>query len=421
MAAAAVLLLLHFALAACAWSQAPISISIATTLLASLIPLLWIAADTSLPSPRTILGVAIATHLIQWSAPPTLSDDLFRYLWDGRVQLAGINPFAHAPDAPELASLRDPIWESINHKSVPTIYPPLSQLLFRIVDALWHSPWAIKAIIGLFDLGIVGLLLASGGTRGRRAALLYGWCPLAAIESAGNGHIDAFAIFWMMVGVLALDGSIGSRSRAFRIAVGATAAAIAAKLLGVLLLPTLARRFGARAALWALALAALSYIPFAGARAGLLEGLSIYATTWSFNGGIHPLVAMAVGSIGARLLPIALIAGVAYLLYRRGTPPMVAVGALASILVLTSPVVHPWYILWLLPFAALHRTIWPFVLAGTVTISYEVLAGFRLDGAWEPAAWTPWAVYLPALATALWEGWTARGKGISNRSEVSPT
>ncbi len=335
--------------------------------------------------------------------------------------MAGINPFAHAPDAQELTFLRDPLWDSINHKSVPTIYPPLSQLLFRIVDALWHSPWAIKATMGLFDLGIVGLLLASGGPRGRRAALLYGWCPLAAIESAGNGHIDAFAIFFVVAGALTLAGSTPARARARHIAVWATAAAIGAKLLGVLLLPSLAGKYGARAAAWALALAALTYLPFAGARSALFEGLSIYAATWSFNGGIHPLLAMAIGSTAARLLPIALIAGIACVLYRRSASPIVAVGILTSILVLTAPVVHPWYLLWLLPFAALRASLWPFVLAATVSISYEVLAGYRLEGAWEPADWTPWAVYLPALATALWEGWTTRGGVNSSRSEVSPT
>jgi len=370
------------------------------------------------PGARAILLVALAAHLLQWVAPPTLSDDLYRYLWDGRVQSAGISPFLHPPDDAALEPLRDPLWRAVNHKSIRTIYPPLAQLLFRGVDKLWHSPWAMKAISGLFSLGIVMLLLVGGGNSGRRAALLYGWCPLAASESAGNGHVDSVALFWTLAGAL-LAQRPGARAIA---ASAATAAAIATKMLGVLLLPALARRQGWRAAVAALALTALCYLPFAGAGARLFEGLSVYATTWRFNGALHPLLALAAGEAAARWLLVAALVLGAAIVWARRVPPVAAAAALLALLILGSPVVHPWYVLWLLPFAALAGWAWPFVLATTVPVAYEVLHGCAAGGPWRPAAWAPWAVYLPVLACALWE-WrrSARGRPSSGRRLVKPT
>ncbi|HNC73376.1 MAG TPA: hypothetical protein PK362_00620, partial [Elusimicrobiota bacterium] len=83
-----------------------------------------------------ILAAGVLFRLTAFLSPPSLSDDIYRYLWDGRVQAAGHNPYRFAPDAPELASLRNAEHTGINHKSVPTIYPPLAQAVFRLAVAL---------------------------------------------------------------------------------------------------------------------------------------------------------------------------------------------------------------------------------------------------------------------------------------------
>ena len=86
--------------------------------------------DAALGRPHLILGAALVFRLRLWWSPATLSDDIFRYVWDGRVQLAGINPYLYAPSAPQVEHLRDALYQSVNHADIPTIYPPLAQLFF---------------------------------------------------------------------------------------------------------------------------------------------------------------------------------------------------------------------------------------------------------------------------------------------------
>ena len=106
----------------------------------------------------------------------------FRYVWDGRVQLAGINPYLYAPSAPEVAHLRDALYQSINHATIPTIYPPLAQLFFRAICALSATPAAFKLALLLCDWGLCLLLAHSLVRRGQdpRRVVLYAWNPPAS-------------------------------------------------------------------------------------------------------------------------------------------------------------------------------------------------------------------------------------------------
>ena len=123
----------------------------------------------------TILGAALVFRLTLWWSPPTLSDDIFRYVWDGRVQLAGITPYLPPPAATELAYLHDGLHGLVNHPDVPTIYPPLAQLFFRLVCALSATPAALKFALLLCDFGLCLLLWRSLVRRGQELAF---WGPI---------------------------------------------------------------------------------------------------------------------------------------------------------------------------------------------------------------------------------------------------
>ena len=101
-------------------------------------------ASTTTPSRRALmllLTCAAAARLLCAASPPVLSDDLYRYVWDGRVQAAGINPYLHAPAAGALHALRDTeVHPRVNHPDVRTIYPPLAQILFVAARAPFDSP-----------------------------------------------------------------------------------------------------------------------------------------------------------------------------------------------------------------------------------------------------------------------------------------
>ena len=132
-----------------------------------------------------VLAVAAATRVVPLLSPPFLSSDLYRYVWDGRVQQAGINPYRYIPADPALAGLRDPvIYPHINRRDyAPTIYPPMAQVIFRGIAAVSQSPRAIKVAMVLFEvlavLCLIRLLALAGLPTAR--VLIYAWNPLASV------------------------------------------------------------------------------------------------------------------------------------------------------------------------------------------------------------------------------------------------
>jgi len=247
---------------------------------------LWLALGCA-----SVVGIALVL------APPLLSDDVYRYLWDGRVTLSGTSPYRYAPDDPHLAALRDALWRRINNADIPTIYPPAAQLLFAACDAIAHTPLPVKALMlaaHLATIPIVGRLAgaavtasaavtaaasAASSAASARATLVFALCPLALTESALSGHVDAVAGLAIALGLLALVRS--------RVVVAALffALASATKLVGLLLAPLVAVR-DRRAALLAIVLSLLPLLALAGA--GGREstgGLGHYARRWRGNEG----------------------------------------------------------------------------------------------------------------------------------------
>ena len=151
----------------------------------------WRAAKRLEPSVSApvILLVAILLRLLLLPLPPTLSDDLLRYAWDGNVVRAGFNPYLLAPEAPELSPLRDALWERMPHKHVQTVYPPLAMALFSMAGWL---PWpllSVKILLCFVEIGGCWLLIRLARRLGLPAgrAAWYCWSPLAVLEGRGDG------------------------------------------------------------------------------------------------------------------------------------------------------------------------------------------------------------------------------------------
>ncbi len=160
-----------------------------------------------IPGPRAlaiIVGAGLAMRLLALPAPPILSTDIFRYVWDGIVQSAGINPYRYVPADPVLAFLRDAqVYPFINRADYAvTIYPPIAQAFFLLVTRISASPLAIKIALVACEavtiFALVGLLRLTGQSETRVAA--YAWHPLPIWEIAGQGHIDGVMIALMMLG-----------------------------------------------------------------------------------------------------------------------------------------------------------------------------------------------------------------------------
>jgi alpha-1,6-mannosyltransferase len=155
-------------------------------------------STTSRRSLALILSVAAAMRIAVLAAPPFLSSDVYRYVWDGRVLAAGINPYRYIPTDPHLAPLRDGvIFPNINRSNyAPTIYPPAAEAIFFAVTRISESVAAMKIAMVLFEAIATGLLLCLLASAGLPAVriIVYAWHPLPVWEFAGSGHIDAAII-----------------------------------------------------------------------------------------------------------------------------------------------------------------------------------------------------------------------------------
>lgn len=349
-----------------------------------------------------LLGVAVLLRLLLIPLPATLSDDVLRYLWDGKVIAAGFNPYALSPDAQELGDLRDAEWEVMPHRDVEAVYPPLALVFFSIAAALPRSLTVWKLMLVAVELlgCLVLLRLARRAGVGSRRVALYAWNPLVTLEVAGMGHVDALGVTLVLVTVWALAGRRGW-------APAAAAGAVLAKLVPVLALATWARRASRpwRFALLSLGGIAVGLLPVIWATGGVPPGWVRFGVSWEFNGPLYePLWrllelvrldgAIKVALDGMKSLtgahefwnrfypwvyPQLLAKGVlgvllAWLLWRvwrdRQARIEAVTGRTFAALVLCSATVYPWYLLWMLPWAALTLQRAWLALSALVLLSY---------------------------------------------------
>lgn len=351
--------------------------------------------------------VAVLVRGVLLAGEPGLSDDLYRYLWEGQVTAAGGNPFLHAPADPiwdEIAA-HDPIRAAVNHPQVPTIYPPLALELFAVLSKIAYEPLSIRVFMGLCDAGIALALARLLALRGHSldGAWLYALMPLGAVEAAHGGHLEAAAILPMMLGLLAWERG--------RPGLGWVGLAALVKLLPALVLPALWRRSPWLLLLVA-GLAALTALPFLDGGVALVSGLGTYAQHWSFNGSLHPLLALGIGEAARPVCAGIAALMVATALWRHRDPARVALWVGAAF-VLCSPTVHPWYVLWAwVPALVVGVRAWT-VLAWLVPVAYIVLATLDpVTGQWQEARWPALVQYIPfagALALEWWRHWTRPG------------
>ena len=342
-----------------------------------------------------LLAVAIAARLALFPVTPTLSDDVWRYVWEGKVVAHGGDPYHQAPADPALAPLRDRVVHPrINHPDLATIYPPFAIAGFALVARLSATLWAMKGWIVLHDLALVLVLMAWIRRRTGRAGpvLAYAWNPLVLAEYAGNAHHDPTALLWLVVALAWVDRRPVASAGALGIAVGT-------KLAPVLALPALLRRWTWPARAVALVLVALVAIVYGALTRGASSGLGAYWRSWSNNELAFHYLTLAVrdGTL-ARALVLGMLAGAAVVLAWRHVDPAAAARTLLRAGVVLGPVVHPWYLGWVLVLEPLGPSAPWLLLSATVLLSYGVFAPPLEGGAFHlPLVWR-WVEYgLPVL------------------------
>jgi alpha-1,6-mannosyltransferase len=323
-----------------------------------------------------VLVVAAGARLVLVFDETPLSNDVYRYVWDGRVQAQGINPYAHAPADPALAGLRDgEIYEHLNRKQARTIYPPVAQGLYRLLYALHPNSvrWTKLAIasLDLVAVALLALLLVQFG-RPPSWALVYAWHPLVMFEIASSGHVEGAAVLLVLLAVLA-----SSSQRAALAGVLAGAAGLV-KFYAVGVLPALVRPgHWLRAGIAVAVTVVLAYLPFAGAGGKVLGFLPTYFEQEGITKGtrFYPLDLLGLtGSVAAALYAaiVGLLLIALALRFAREAPSTTgALVLMTAALVLFTPA-YPWYCLLVIALLALARG--PVLLpAGAVALLWPFL------------------------------------------------
>ncbi len=310
-----------------------------------------------------VLAVTAAMRVPLLPAPPFLSSDMYRYVWDGRVQAEAINPYRYVPDDPALAGLRDAaIYPHVNRRTyAPTIYAPAAEMVFAAVGRLSQSVLAMKTAMLIFEIigmaCIIAVLRRAGLPPTR--VLIYAWNPLAAWCFAGNGHVDAIAIGCIGLALLARSAS---RPAAAGIAL---AVATLTKFLPAVIAPALWRRWDWRLPAALVLCLVVLYIPYIGVGWKVLgflpgygqqEGLANGSGIWLLAGIGRMVAVPKVAIAGYATAAIACLGALAVWVAWRPRPLDAAedisrvcgdAGILAAVTMTAISPHYPWYFVWL--------------------------------------------------------------------------
>ncbi|MEL6351059.1 MAG: glycosyltransferase family 2 protein [Cyanobacteria bacterium J06627_28] len=384
--------------------------------------------------------VAIVPRLLLLAMHP--GDDIWRYLWEGHIQNLGFNPYLLAPDADALIPFRFDGWAQINHPALPAIYPPITQLGFRILSAITPSVLLFKSAFVVADLAICALLQRRFGYR---ATLLYAWNPLIIYSFAGGGHYDSWFLLPLVAAWLWFDTDttpLQNRAAVSALLVGISIAVKWMSLPAVTYLAwqlyqqtnsqqtnsqqtnsqqtnnqktnshkTNSQKTKGWRTKWVLAILMLAILPMALAALPFCDGLSCPVVPLKSPFVIYGRSAALVPQFVSELWPSTIKQNWIY------APPLAMVVAWACVrsqqigqfieryligLLLLSPIIHAWYFAWLVPFAVASRN------RGTVLVSISAFLYFVLPynivsgtGDWTLTRWQQMGLWGPFLLGLL--------------------
>ncbi|WKN41505.1 polyprenol phosphomannose-dependent alpha 1,6 mannosyltransferase MptB [Tunicatimonas pelagia] len=368
-----------------------------------------------------LIGVAVVGRLILLPAQPNLSDDIYRFVWDGRLLQQNVNPFAYLPS--ELANGKadslgidiDPeLYASLNSPDYYTIYPPINQAVFTLAvklfpNSLTGSTWVIRAILLLAELGTLWLLLqlAKQYRIPPKQILWYALNPLVILEMTGNLHFEALMIFFLLGSVYLLEKQKWIASALL------FALAVCTKLLPLMFLPLYLRRLGWQKALMFYTVVGVAtlllFLPLLSSEliAGLQGSIGLYFQKFEFNASLYYIVREIgyyrkgyniIQTAGSQLAITAFLLIIFYTLLERKRRIIDSFGWVWLIYLLFALTVHPWYVLPLLALTVLTPYRYAVVWTYFIFLTY---AGYTIDGFQENL----WLVSLEYSVVLGWLGY----------------
>ncbi|MCU7496180.1 MAG: hypothetical protein HF314_15480 [Ignavibacteria bacterium] len=384
------------------------SVAVLNSLIFIVICFVLLKNESSTRLAYTLIAVGILFRLTALFYPPTASDDINRYIWDGKVQSSGINPYRFAPADSSLKALHsENLPSKVNFPRMKSIYPPVAQVIFFTSYELFGESYlGYKLFLFIFEIATILLILYLLRLLGRPESFvgLYALCPLPVMQFMIDGHVDGLGIPLLILSIILF---FKRKKFWFFLVLGLS---ISTKLISGMILPftanELERRFFKKilAGVIVLLFFALTYLPYTFGGVFPFEALMTFTTNWTFNGSAFQVFFDILGdNQKARLVSAALfiVAGL-YIFFRyKGTMEKMYMIFFAFFLL--SPTVHPWYLTWLAALLPLSFR-WSGVLfVALVSLANYVVIGYKLEGTWQMPVFILLAEYMPVYVMLLWE------------------
>jgi len=369
---------------------------------------------------RSVLGIWLPAVLLRVLLLPTApSDDVNRYLWEGKLIQNGISPYTQRADDASIAEYRDSYWAAINHKDKPTAYPPISELAFAGVGAVVYHPLAYKVVFVLADLltlaAVLCLLRARG--LGLQYAGFYAFSPIVLISYAGEAHFDALMVMPLVWALWAYEsGRVG-------LAVVLASLATGVKWVTLPLIPFFAGKRLWMGAVLSVATLLLPAVFFWSSLSALIDGLLQFGSTRSFNGPMYDVLFFGWDlprAVCTRVVVVLLSVVIVWRWLMRDSAPLDShIRWILGTLIVLSPTVHFWYIAWILPFVCLRPSL-PWITFSVSACAYfYVWTNAATDVGWTLTAWQKKMFWLPFFIACNYELWSTRGVILWTRCRSS--
>ena len=392
---------------------------IGLVLLAGVVYVAAVYVNEHYPSGRWGLGIILAGALLfrllllpLW---PSLSQDLYRYRWQGRVHQAGLNPYTVTPATANLECFRDETFTRIGTQKLSTVYPPLAEKVFA-----WNLRWTssipdYKRLFVFFDLASVAVLLlvlrarAIPGSR----VIAYAWNPVVVTSFAASGHYDSLAIFTMLGALLLSIWGRPALSMVF------LALSVLSKFFAVLLLPAVLKSAtspatGGKAessgysAVWRfagfgglfIALIVFVYLPYA--EDDLFGGLCHFVRHYENNDSLFRVLRYCGNShLQAQLVASVFLLLLVVMMLRGREDLLISAFLLTAAIVLLSPNAFPWYFTWSIPFLCFHLNPAWLLMSVTAVIGYAPVIEYGALGIYRNSPYLLWLEYGPVFALGV--------------------
>lgn len=366
-----------------------------------------------------ILSVIIRIAFIP--VRPTGSDDYYRYVWDGKVQAQGINPYEYAPADKALAALHtENLPSKVNYPHMKTIYPPLSQAIFYAAYLIGGNGYiGLKILLMLFEFLTLFVLYSILRKKGLplKNILLYALCPLPFFQFFIDAHVDVFGLPLLLLSILFFIDDKKLISLAF------LGLSLCVKPLGLILIPVYffevkSLKEKVLTVLVPIGICAAAYIPYV-FTGNPFQALMKFTENWTFNGIVFDILDSFIHDNQQTRLICAFLLIIVYIpviISRRDLLKKIYISIF--LLLIFSPIVHPWYAAWLAALLPMVPRKSGIVFTGLISLTVFTVLTYQLTGMWKEYTWVLVLEYVPVISLFLYEIYNDKKSGGKVLKEV---